>query len=99
MSAIGLVLVCIGIAGAAALAAVFTPTARERLATVGAVLAALTWAVLGMMIYRGPDDGDLTELGWTVMAGVLCAGFLAAWMIGLSVGRLVRGARTPERRR
>jgi hypothetical protein len=91
--ALGLALVCVGIAVAGAAAAALIPTTSTRLATIGAVLALATWAAFGIVIYRGPDNPDLGEFGWTIMAGFFCVGFLAAWMIGVIVGCLLRRPR------
>jgi hypothetical protein len=58
---------------------------------VGAVLGLGFWAIMAVIIYRGPDNPDLGERGWTIAAGGLAGLYVAAWLIGAAAGRALRG--------
>lgn len=57
---------------------------------VGVVLGLGFWAIMAVIIYRGPDNPDLGERGWTIAAGGLAALFVAAWLVGVAAGRALR---------
>jgi uncharacterized membrane protein len=90
----GFVLVCIAVALVALGGAALIPTTFARLTAVGAVLALVHWGFWAVVIYRGPDNPDLGEFGWTVFMGIVSAVFFAAWILGLAVGHALRRSRS-----
>ena len=83
-------LITFGVFTAALFAGALVPTPYKRLASIGAGLGLLLWLVMAIGIYRGPDNPDLGETGWTIVIGGVIAIFVGAWLAGAAAGRLLR---------
>ena len=88
-----IILIAVGVAVTTAIAGAATDIRYWRLAATGIVAGLLLWLAMGIVIFRGPDNPDLGEAGWTIVVGVVIAIWVGAWVIGAGVGRLLRGAR------
>lgn len=90
----GTVLVLVGVAAfAVALVATALTGRWRRVTLIGVVLGVVVWTAEAINIFRGPDNPDLGEFGWTVVAGVVIGGWVAAWLLGTLVGAAVAGRR------
>ncbi len=66
----------------------------RRIATIGIVLGLVFWGAEAILIFRGPDNPDLGETGWTIVVGILAAIYVVSWLVGAALGRVFRGRRS-----
>ena len=85
-------------AGAFAVAALLGAlgSTYRQLAAVGSILGLASWGFLAIVIFRGPDNPDLGETGWTIFVGFHIVILLGVWLLGAATGRVLRrlGERT-----
>lgn len=76
--------------GVACAAGALTAFTYKQVAAAGAGIALAVWGIVAIGIFRGPDNPELGELGWTIFFGFAIAVPLVAWLIGARAGRAVR---------
>jgi hypothetical protein len=86
-----LLLAGVGVFAVAALLGTLSRLRYAWIATVGVLLGLGLWVAAAIMIFRGPDNPDFGEDGWTIVVGILLALYVAAWLVGAAVGRGLRG--------
>jgi hypothetical protein len=67
-------------------------------AAVGVFVGLGLWVAAAIAIYRGPDNPDFGEDGWTIVVGVLLGMYVVVWLLGAAVGRALRGRTTRDDR-
>ncbi len=85
-----LVLIIVAAGAAALLAALLLPVTFPRLGAVGTALGLAFWIAMAIVIYRGPDNPDLGEDGWTIVVGIYTGILVAAWWAGAGLGCVLR---------
>ena len=86
------ILIAVVVGVLAAVAGAATNVSYARSAAGGIAIGLLLWVVAGISIFRGPDNPDLGEVGWTVVAGIAIGIWVGAWLVGAAAGRLLRGS-------
>ncbi len=81
-----IILIAVALAAVTAVVAAATRITFGRLAGVGIAAGVLLWLVMAVIIFRGPDNPDLGELGWTIVVGVVIAIWVAGWIVGAAGG-------------
>jgi len=84
------VLIGVGVFLAAALLGALSGLSYGWVAMLGIVLGLGLWIAAAIMIFRGPDNPDFGEGGWTMVVGVLLSLYAGVWLIGAAVGRELR---------
>jgi hypothetical protein len=82
--------VSVGVFVAAVLLSALSGLSYPRVGMIGVVLGLGLWIANAIVIFRGPDNPDLGEGGWTVLVGVLLALYVGVWLLGSAVGRALR---------
>lgn len=93
-----IILIAAALALATGTAGAVTSVRYTWLAGAGIVVGLLLWLVMAVVIFRGPDNPDLGETGWTIVVGVVIAIWVGAWVVGAAAGRVLRRARRAERK-
>jgi hypothetical protein len=89
-----LLLIGVGVFVVATLLGTLAPISYTWIGVVGVALGLGLWVAAAITIFRGPDNPDLGEDGWTIVVGILLALYVGAWLLGAAVGRALRGRRT-----
>jgi hypothetical protein len=85
-----LLLIGVGVFVAAALFSALSGLSYPWVGMIGVVLGLGLWIAAAIVIFRGPDNPDLGEGGWTMVVGVLLALYVGVWLLGSAVGRVLR---------
>ena len=93
------ILIPLGIGMATALVAALTEITSGLLAKIGVGAGVLVWLVLAITIFRGPDNPELGETGWTILVGLVIATWVGAWLVAIAAGRLLRRTILKQRAR
>jgi hypothetical protein len=88
------ILIGVGVCVAAALLGLFSAMTYSRVAAIGFALGLLFWGVMAIVIFRGPENPELGEAGWTLVVGLYVGLYVLAWLVGAAVGRALRGLRS-----
>jgi hypothetical protein len=92
-----LLLVGVGVFVVATLLGTLSRIAYAWIAIIGVVLGLALWVTAAIMIFRGPDNPDLGEDGWTIVVGIVLGAYVGAWLLGAAAGRALRGRSTHRR--
>jgi hypothetical protein len=87
------ILIALALAVASAVAGALTRTTYARLFAFGVGTGLLVWLAGAILIFRGPDydPRGIGEPGWTMVAGLVVAIWVGAWLAGAGAGRLLHG--------
>ena len=88
-----IVVIAVALAGATAFVGAVTDVRFGRLAAAGIAAGLVLWFVMAVVIFRGPDNPDLGEGGWTIVVGAVIAMWVGGWVVGAGLGRLLRRTR------
>ena len=87
-----IVLIACGSFVAAFVAGAVLPRQSAKVLLAGVVLGSLTWLAVAIVIFRGPDNPDYGELGWTMLAAGIIGLFVGSWTVGTAAGAFLRAA-------